>query len=213
MPALAIDVLDDFDLDLDFVAFQADAAMPYAAEPLQVEPLGVSQAVETARKIEEARAQLRDEMRAEADDRMCRALDQQAARFNRDLEAARRAWAKDEAGVLAQALATAMAEMKARLADATAAALRPFLADAAREKALGDLVDQLGRILADPDHPALAISGPADLLARVAAALGQEARAILLRPDDTPDIRVVAGATIIETRIADWVARLERAGA
>lgn len=204
MLALAIDVLPDFDLDV------IDDAAPLPAEPemLEVEPLGVPQAVETARRIDEACAQLRAELRAEADDRICRALDQQAARFAIERDAARRAWVEEEAGVLATALTSAMAEVKTEIADAVARALQPFLAEQARETAIDGLARQIRRILADPDHPVLTVSGPADLLGRVSAVLAAEAGAVSFQPDGRPDIRVVAGTTLIETRIQDWIGRL-----
>lgn len=208
MRALAIDVLADFDLDLA----EDDETMPSEPDALEVEPLGVSLAVETQRKIDEACAQVRAELRAEADDRLCRALDQQAARFTVELDTARRAWAEEEATVLAKAVSAAMADLKAQIAETAAAALRPFLAEGAREMALRDLIEQLGRILTDPNHPALTISGPADLLARVSAALAYDAGSVSFRPDGHPDVRVVAGTTIIETRIQEWIARLDRAG-
>lgn len=204
MLALAIDVLPDFDLDV------IDDAAPLSVESdmLEVEPLGVPQAVETARRIEEACAELRAELRAEADDRICRALDQQAARFAVERDAMRRAWTEEEAGVLAAALATAMAEVRTRIADTVAQALRPFLAERAVEQAIDGLAAQIRRVLADPDHPVLTVSGPADLLARVSAALAAEAGAVSFQPDDRPDIRVVAGTTLLETRIQDWLGRL-----
>lgn len=208
MPALAIDVLADFDLDL---VDDAPAAPP-TLETLEVEPLGVSQAVETQRKIEEACARLRSELRAEADDRIGRALDRQAASFAIELDEARRVWVEDEAATLAKALTTAIGEVKARIADAAATALRPFLAEQVREAAIRDLVGQLSRILADPDHPALTVSGPTDLLARVSAALGAEAAAVAFVPADGADIRASVGATLIETRIQAWIDRLNRTG-
>lgn len=209
MLALAIDVLPDFDLDV------IDDAAPLPVEPemLDVEPLGVSQAVETARRVDEACAQLRAELRAEADDRMCRALDQQAARFAVERDAMRRAWVAEEAGVLSAALASAMAEVRGQIADVVAEALRPFLTEQAVEKAIDGLAAQIRRVLADPDHPVLTVSGPADLLARVSAALAAEAGAVSFQPDERADIRVVAGTTLLETRIQDWIGRLTEGGA
>ncbi len=54
----------------------------------------------------------------------------------------------------------------------------------------------------------LQVSGPEDLVTLLWRRLATHADAIEYRVSDEPDIRALADDTIIETRIADWCARL-----
>jgi hypothetical protein len=187
--------------------------IPPAVEPdIPVEPLGFSQAEETAKKIDEACARVREDMQAEADDRLQRALSEQAAAFTERLEAERKAWVEEQATVLSSALGTAIDGLESRIADAAAKVLKPFLAESSRERAVAEMTECVAAILADPAHPVLSISGPQDLLDALSAALGADAGSISFQPDASADIRVIAGETILETRIQEWVARLDRSG-
>ncbi len=201
-------VLADFDVEEPL-----NENVPPEVEPdIPVEPLGFSQTEETAKKIDEACARVREDVQAKADDRLQRALSEQAAAFTEKLEAERNAWVEEQATVLSSALVTAIDGLEKRIADTAAKVLKPFLVERSREQAVAELAECVVRILADPAHPALAISGPQDLLDSFSTALGANAGSISFQPDASVDIRVIAGETILETRIQEWVARLDRSG-
>jgi hypothetical protein len=201
-------VLTDFDLEEPL-----NENIPPEVEPdIPVEPLGFSQAEETAKKIDEACARVREDVQAEADERLQRMLSEQAAVFTEKLDAERKAWVEEQATALSSALVTAIDGLETRIAETAAKVLKPFLVERSRDRALAELADCVVSILADPAHPVLAISGPQDLLDSLSTALGADAGSISFRPDASADIRVIAGETILETRIQEWVARLDRSG-
>ncbi|MFC5069772.1 hypothetical protein [Flaviflagellibacter deserti] len=201
-------VLADFDVEEPL-----NENLPPEVEPdIPVEPLGFSQAEETAKKIDEACARIREDTLAEADERLQRVLSEQAVAFTEKLEAERKAWVEEQATILSSTLVAAIDGLETRIADTAAKVLKPFLAERSREKALAELTDCVVRILADPAHPVLAISGPQDLLDSLSTALGTDAGSVAFEPNASADIRVIAGETILETRIQEWVARLDRSG-
>ncbi|WP_187371584.1 hypothetical protein, partial [Methylobacterium oryzihabitans] len=133
------------------------------------------------------------------------------AAFAEHLEAERRLWGEAQADPLAAGLAAALSEIEARLADRVAEALVPVLDGVLRLQAVEELRGLLARLLADPAHPAIRVTGPEDLLAALAARLGPEAGAVAFAPADGVEVRVTADRTVIETQLAAWGRRLAAA--
>lgn len=198
----AVDVLAVFDLD------QPDPPpVKLEAEP-PIEPLGYSIAEEIERRVAEAVAAVRAEERADAEWQLTEALAEQARSLQAEHDAARKAWAEEQSERIANAIDDRFAALGKQLSVAAARALRPFLVERLVDRSIDDLAGCVGRLLTDGTAPPLQITGPADLLDRLAEKLGGHTPSIIFRPDDRADIVVTAGETLIETRLREWVARL-----
>ncbi|PIP01191.1 hypothetical protein [Pleomorphomonas carboxyditropha] len=198
----AIDVLAIFDLERP-----DPPPVKLEAEP-PIEPLGYSIAEEIERRVAEAVAAVRAEERADAEWQLTEALAEQARTLQAEHEASRKAWVEEQSERIAAAIDGRFVSLGEQLGVAAARALRPFLVERMVDRSVADLNDCIERLLSDGTAPSLEITGPADLLDRLAERLDQHAAAITFRPDDRSDIVVTAGETLIETRLREWVARL-----
>jgi hypothetical protein len=129
--------------------------------------------------------------------------------FEARLSAERARWTKEESEKLATRFAAALAETEADIAASVARVLRGFLIEVLRRKAVDELADDVRALLEGKEHPIVEISGAADLLAMLRERLSRFADAIEYAPDQSPDVKVVADQTIIETRIEAWIERVE----
>ena len=109
-----------------------------------------------------------------------------------------------DARTLPRALDASLTERIARL-------LVPVLTDALRRRALTELGAALSRLLADPHHAAIRVSGPQDLLDGLAARLGPLGAAVAFAPADLPEVQVSADQTVIETQLGAWTRLLSAA--
>lgn len=154
----------------------------------------------------------REEGRREGEARAAQAADQalvaQAEAHAGMLVAERRRWAETEASVLAAAFAERFQILEGRLAQSTARALLPFLADGLRREALRELQEIVAPLTEDGRYAAVSISGPEDLVSALAAHLGLAAATLVTRFDAGPDVRVQVDDTVIETRLRAWGERL-----
>lgn len=125
------------------------------------------------------------------------------------MQAQREAWTREQADRLAAAMQDAATELEARLSAAIAPVLVPLLEASVAHRALEDLQALMVPLLEREDRPVLKISGPADLVEALRQKLG-DPPACVFEPADQPDVRVVAGDTVLETQIRDWVARLRQ---
>lgn len=198
----ATDVLAIFDLDKP-----DPPPVKLEAEP-PIEPLGYSVAEEIERRVAEAVSAVRAEERADAEWQLTEALADQARSLQAEHEASRKTWVEQQSERIATAIEGQFAALGEQLGIAAARALRPFLIERLVDRSVADLRDCVERLLTDNNVPSLEITGPADLLDRLAERLGQHAAGITFRPDNRADIVVTAGETLIETRLRDWVTRL-----
>jgi hypothetical protein len=133
----------------------------------------------------------------------------------RELVAAREAWVRAEADELARQLASGLEDIEMRIADTTARVLAPLLRAEVAKQAIADLHCELSQLLASGTEVSLTISGPEDLLealrGRLVDQLAGKAASVGYRTSDGPDVRVVAGQTVLETRLGAWAAKIEEA--
>jgi hypothetical protein len=124
------------------------------------------------------------------------------------LAAARQLWVEAESAVLASTF-TAQAEvLETRLAQSLARVLQPFLAEALRQEAIGDLHATLASILADGLSGPLDVTGPADLVAALARRLDLPSGRLTVDSNGSPDVRIRTNGTVIETRLKAWGERI-----
>jgi hypothetical protein len=120
-------------------------------------------------------------------------------------------WASREADRLADQLTAAMAEMKTRIADTVAELLAPVLNASIRRQAVGELAQTIETVLARETGLGLEIRGPEDLLALLRERLSAVNLALSFVPTNDPEVRVIAGQTVLETHCRAWAARIEEA--
>ena len=99
-----------------------------------------------------------------------------------------------------------------RLRTSLSSVLKPVAFDARRRQTVLELADAVAH--ADRDGKALSLhaTGPADLLERLAQALGQAQASSVVEPDDdVVDVRIDCDQTIVESRLRSWRTALEEA--
>ena len=138
------------------------------------------------------------------------ALAAQQAEHEAALTEARAQWAATEGATLTDGIAAALAGIEARLGDALATLLEPFLHKAARAKALGQLHETLATLLDGGETPAVAVSGPADLVAALRASYADRP-GLSFTEADVPDVTVALGDTRIRSHLRAWTRRLDAA--
>jgi len=121
-------------------------------------------------------------------------------------------WSDQQAIAIVNGFKTAARELENDVATSVARVLQPFLADAVRDKAVADLVEQISALTSNSLMPAFRIIGPSDLLELVKARFDPErGTGIEYQVADVAEVRVVADRTVIETQISAWLERLKEA--
>lgn len=160
-------------------------------------------------RIEEAHARGVEEGRKAAEADALVRLEEQNTAMQQNIEAAREAWVQEAGPRLAALLNGAIAEMENRIAEAVSHVLRPFLAQAVREEAIGRLRATLQDLVGNNPGLSLEISGPEDLIDAIRASLSPAVGAVSFVVGDATDVQVKAGSSLIETRIAAWMKNFE----
>lgn len=204
MPRSAIDVLSVFDLDDP----RPEPVAAVADNP-PIEPLGYSIAEEIDRRVAEAVAVARAEEKADAEWHLTEALAEQASDLEARFEAERHAWVEEQSDRLSAAFDKCFEDIRDRLSAAAGRALRPILDQKLVERAIDELAASLEQMMTSQSAPVFSARGPQDLLVRLADKLGPRAAAIDFAADETADVCVVTGETVLETRIRDWASRLD----
>jgi hypothetical protein len=205
------------------VEFGKASSRPVSAPSLPVSGLGVMSLEESfaeplfaeepredpTQQIEEAYARGASESRATAEQEFVRKL--LDLRIHADAQAAqeRAKWVTEEGGRLAEQIRAGFVELEIALAEGLERVIKPFVTAALRQQMVSALKDVLASLLSDERQYGLKISGPEDLLKVLAAGLATSSRAIEFVPKTGVDVIVVADATTIETRLADWLVQLD----
>ena len=137
-------------------------------------------------------------------------LEAQRADFEQRIATARQGWAESEGAAVSEALARALSDLEARLAETTARILQPFLETEIRRTAIADLVAAIEAVLAHDKAARIEITGPDDLLGAVRARLPDKIVATFASAA-TADVRVSIDRTVLETRLGAWMAAIEEA--
>lgn len=139
-----------------------------------------------------------------------------AVDFERQLEGVRGDFSAALAENLATELRTSIETASARLSSHVATALVPFLRDGITQAAIASFVKELGDMINTTEGLSVEVACPRDIvdlvrerLAEAMAARGAPPGSVRCIPGDTADIRVTLNETVIETRLAEWLGRLE----
>lgn len=155
-------------------------------------------------RVEEVYARGIEDGRKAAEGEAVTRLEELKAEMEQGLAAAREAWCAEEAPRIAGQITTAIGDMEDRVAQSAERVLRPFLAQAVREQAIGELRALLQELLLTSPGITLEISGPEDLLAAARASLSA-CVTVSYAANEGRDVQVKAASSIIETRIAAWL--------
>ena len=168
---------------------------------------------ERAALIADAEARGREQGLAEARAEALAALEAEREAFAASLAEERAKWCESEADRLSSAFTAALSALDADLTQRIGRLLVPVLTDALRRRAMDELAVSLGRLLADPGHAVIRVSGPEDLLDALREKLGPLAGPVTFEPGDAPEVAVVADRTVMETQLAAWTRVLAAAAA
>lgn len=190
------------------VDFGADGEIaPNRSRP----PDGVSAAESSAGRIAEAYTSGFEKGKAAAHAAFEINLRARRAEFEEELNAARSAWAAEIGKTLAEQLTLGLREGEQRIAEAAARILKPFLASELHRQAMADLNECLDALIAKAPGLALEISAPPDVLEELRQQMADKVAAVTYQISDDCNVRVTAGATILETHFASWMAKIEKA--
>jgi hypothetical protein len=117
---------------------------------------------------------------------------------------------------LAAELRTGIEAASARISSNVATALVPFLREgltraaiASFVKELGDVMDTTGGMVVEVGCPKEILESLRERMAEAMAARGAPTGSTRFVPNDAAEIRVTLNETVIETRLAEWLSRLE----
>lgn len=130
------------------------------------------------------------------------------------IEATRSAFAQTVAERLARDLQAGLAHTGAVISEHVAAVLLPLLRDRLAEAAVREFAAELRVMVEDSGAIAVDLSGPDELvhrLLRLLSAADTWKLEIRRAPGTDAELRVVLADTVIETRLADWLGRIEAA--
>jgi hypothetical protein len=149
--------------------------------------------------------------KAAADAELKAQLDRQVELHEKALGSARETWAKQEGAKLAEQLSGGLAAIECQVAGVAARILEPFIAAEMRTRAIADLAESLGVLLAQERSAAVSISGAPDLLGALRDRLEGKVENVSYHPSEACDVRVTVGQTVLETRLGAWMARIREA--
>lgn len=140
-------------------------------------------------------------------------LTQERQAFELRFARERENWVHEESTVLCKKLQTALAEVESNIAECVARILKPIIIDATRAKIVGQLAGTIGVLLRGQERPIVRIAGPEDLLTALKERLSPLAAAFEYSYNESVDVRIAAGETVIESQLAEFAARIESNGA
>jgi hypothetical protein len=158
-----------------------------------------------AERVEDAYSRGIEEGKRAAEAETVVLLEQQKAALDQSLAAAREAWCNEQGPRIAEQIGTAIRDMEDRIADSAERVLRPFLAQAVRDQAIGQLRAIVNELIATNPGITLEISGPEDLLNATRTSLSSSAANTSYVVNEACDVQVRLGASVIETRISAWL--------
>lgn len=186
---------------------EAEAPKSQEAQPLQLNAVQDKNSAE--QRIAAAKAQAYAEGQAAAMAHYQTLLNDKSEYYEKQLAVERLTWVSREADKLAEQITEGLGALETRVADILAELLRPLLIDAARRRALGDLLQAIDTVLIKDQGVTLEISGPEDLKEVLREKLAGRNLTAHFNPGEAPEVRVIAGHTVLETQLAGWVAKIE----
>jgi hypothetical protein len=135
--------------------------------------------------------------------------------FERRLEEARGGFSKALAGQLADEVRNGIERARLEISTHVATALVPILRAGVTRAAIASFVAELGEMVELTEGVTIDVACPRELVESVREALGEAMGrrgappgSVRCIPSDIIEVRVKVNDTVIETRLADWLSRL-----
>jgi hypothetical protein len=136
--------------------------------------------------------------------------------FERRLEEARSGFSNALAGQVADEVRNGIERARLEISTHVATALLPILRAGVTRAAITSFVAELGEMVELTEGIAIDVACPRELVELVREALGEAMGrrgappgSVRCLPGDTIEVRVKVNDTVIETRLADWLSRLD----
>lgn len=136
--------------------------------------------------------------------------------FERRLEDTKRKFSKALAEQLADEMRSGIDRARTTIATHVAAALVPFMRAGVTQAAVSNFVAELGDMVELTEGMAIDVTCPRELAEPLREALGEAMAkrgappgSVRCIPGDVAEIRVKINDTVIETRLAEWLSRLD----
>ncbi len=184
----------------------ADIGEPARQTPALLKPRAVPAAVDDIEtRLHEAFERGRQEGLAAARAEAEAGLARQQGELEQRVQAERVAFQEQEYAGLADQISAGLSEIEARIADAVAHILRPYLAHEQSQQVIQALSETLGRILSSDSPALLKISGPEAVLSVLHDRLSQHAVEVEYSLDDGVDVTIEAQQTVIRSQLQAWL--------
>lgn len=187
------------------VDFSSPELASEVAEEMPLEASAAGGETDWTERVEEAYTRGIEAGKRSAEAETVVLLEEQKAALDQSLAAAREAWCTEQGPRLAEQIGTAIRDMEGRIAESAERVLRPFLAQAVRDQAIGQLRSIVNDLTATNPGITLEISGPEDLLSAMRTSLSASVANASYVVNEACDVQVKAGASVIETRISAWL--------
>ena len=133
----------------------------------------------------------------------------QQGEFEERAKAERIAFQREEYAALADQISAGLSEIEARIAEAAAHILRPYLAQEQSKRVIQALSETLGRILSSESPELLKISGPEAVLNALHDRLSSYAVKVEYSLEDGVDVTIEAQQTVIKSQLQAWLDLIE----
>ena len=127
-----------------------------------------------------------------------------------EMAEARQRWVEVEGANLATMIAKGLSDIEDKLADSLTKLLEPLLTKAVRLKAVDQLRDTMGSLLAGGDDGPITVSGPADLVEAIRLSYADQP-SVVFQTADEPDVTIKMGDTRIRSQLRAWARKLDAA--
>lgn len=114
--------------------------------------------------------------------------------------------------MLCAKIQAAIAAVESNIAGCAARVLKPIIVEAVRAKIVDALADSVGVLLRGQKYPVLSISGPEDLLTALREKLAHLPAAFEYALNETVDVQIAAGETLIESQLSAFAACISAEG-
>lgn len=191
------------------------ASAPSIGEPAKQPPALLKPRV-VAAPVEDIEARLQDAFERGRQDGIAAArteleavLTRQQGEFEERAKAERIAFQREEYAALADQISAGLSEIEARIAEAAAHILRPYLAQEQSKRVIQALSETLGRILSSESPELLKISGPEAVLNALHDRLSSHAVKVEYSLEDGVDVTIEAQQTVIKSQLQAWLDLIE----
>lgn len=181
------------------------------------EPIESQQAAQVSARVSEAYAKGLEEGRAIARAEAETEIAQLTAGFELRIEEIKATFSKEVARKLGHDLQQRLEEIHTTLEEQVVAALLPILRRNVLERSVRDAASALRGIAGDSEAIVVELSGPDDLVEQVMQYFREQDQGrsgepvVRLIPGDTTEVRASVNGTLIETRLEDWISKIEEA--